>query len=204
MTSPTLACDGPREDSIECVPACAICGCNKTQRCVSWPRNKSLGTNGWIGHYQYFNIYVARARRLNTERIAASGHRRGLSWALPCSAAAVHRGCYIVFNPRARWSAPPESGSSAGARRPGHGDRGDQPACTDPGVCRDRCTVPRTRCTRAALLSVFNQPDTHKEPSGSLSLSLPLSPLLPISFSLSLCVSLCKLNWYYYCDGQCC
>ena len=61
--------------------ACAICGDNKTQLCVSWPRNKSWGTNVWIGQYHYFNIYTARARRLNTERRAASRHHGGRSWA---------------------------------------------------------------------------------------------------------------------------
>ena len=39
MASPTLACNGPREDSIEFVPVLFVAITN--QRYVSWPRNKS-------------------------------------------------------------------------------------------------------------------------------------------------------------------
>ena len=69
-----------------------------------------------------------------------------------------------------------------------------------------RCTAIRARSpghgALRQLFYVFNQPETHRNPelSGSLSLS-PLS----LSVSLSLCLSpiLRKFNWYY-CDGQCC
>ena len=48
MTSPTLTCDGPREDSIEFVPVLFVAKTN--QRCISWPKRQSWGRNGWIGH----------------------------------------------------------------------------------------------------------------------------------------------------------
>ena len=90
---------------------------------------------------------LPRARRWNTERRASSGT---VAAGAELSSA-VHRGCCIVFNPCAR--------GSPGAR-PNDGER------------RDGCTAPRTWCPEAAPLSVFNQPETHKEPSGSPSPSL--------------------------------
>ena len=77
-----------------------------------------------------------------------------------------------------------------------------------------RCTAIRARSpghgALRQLFYVFNQPETHNEPSGSLSLSLSVSLSLCLSVSLSLSLSLAlsrlvlrKLNWYY-CDGQCC
>ena len=48
------------------------------------------------------------------------------------------------------------------------------------------------RCTPAGTAIEYNQPETPKEPSGALLLSLSLS--LSLSCSSFLCVSLCKLN----------
>ena len=74
--------------------------------------------------------------------------------------AAVHHCARCCIQSRAHGSAPPESGCSAGARRSGHGP-------------------PRQ------LFYVFNQPETHKELSGSLSLALSVSLSRSPSLSLS-------------------
>ena len=53
---------------------------------------------------------------------------------------------------------------------------------------------PQRRCPKTALLSVFNEPETPKVPSGSLSLSFSLS--VSLVFTLSLSFSLCLSRFH--------
>ena len=126
----------------------------------------------------------SRTQAVEYRKKTASGHCGGLSWALLSWAllsSAVPRGhrawqlpCTgrrIVFNPRARGSAPPESGSS------------DQP----PPIGRIGPRSPRRGALRQLFSLYFiNQKSTRSPVVLSLSLSLAPSP----SFSLSLSVSL--------------
>ena len=94
-----------------------------------------------------------------------------------------------------RGSALPESGSSPIATADGDRDRdhGDQPPCTNPANCIDPMdAVPR------GSFSLCIQSTRH--PQGAQWFSPSPSP----SFCLSPSPFLCKLNWYYYCDRQCC
>ena len=185
MALPTLACDGPWEDSVEIMPVLFVAITDQRWSLCQETRveEQMVGSD----HYHCFYIYAALARRLNTEREAASGHRASR---LPWTAESAAGG-------RELW----DRGTShlpmvgMGARPPGR------------GAPRTRCppdAVPPGRGARRQLSSVFSQPETHKEPSGSPSPSLSYSLSFSLSRSPFLSVSLCKLNWYYYCDGQYC
>ena len=95
MASPTLACDGPQEDCIDCgqvtqSPAHQVGGHSKVlvlwtklvpvlfvamtnQCCSSWRRKKSWGRNGWIGHYHYYASACPTAARAQWESGSPSG-----------------------------------------------------------------------------------------------------------------------------------
>ena len=127
---------------------------------------------------------------------SATGHRGGRSRAeLHRASRLPFAGRCILFNPCARGSALPESGSSPIATADGDRDRdhGDQPPCTNPANCIDPMdAVPR------GSFSLCIQSTRH--PQGAQWFSPSPSP----SFCLSPSPFLCKLNWYYYCDRQCC
>ena len=105
MASPTLACDGPREDSVEFVPVLfvAITRCN----IASLDQETRVGEQMVRSDISTISTFT---RLGHSDWIQKEELPRGTT-----AAGAVHR-----------------------------------------------CTVPRTRCHDAALLSVFNQPETHK------------------------------------------
>ena len=146
MALPTLACDGPWEDSVEIMPVVFVAITDQRWSLCQETRveEQMVGSD----HYHCFYIYAALARRLNTEREAASGHRASR---LPWTGESAAGG-------RELW----DRGTShlpmvgMGARPPGRG-------------------APRTRCPETALLCVQSTRNPQGAQWLSFSLSLCVS-----------------------------